>query len=444
MHKMLFPILLLTLASAVKAQTSPEDYAYRARLSETDQALQRVVLPMDVIINLTHSGLSDLAVFNFDGIQLPHAITRTPKTVIEHKLKLAFHEFDRFLQQDSKTVTTREQTQQAGSLSELQTTETIAMKSLRKNYLIELSLDDKTSNFDRIELTWAHEPAGQVLEVRVEVGNELDKMRVIKSRKSLTNQESKDLNWRSITGIPRNQKYLRLTPINEVTSFELQNVIGHYREIEAAPVQTYQLDPETSEQDGVRFYTFEFPSMVRAEAMRIVPTDANRVINGDLFAIWGKNETRKPIRIGYRQHNINADDVKPSHPIGLPRRSYQSIWFTSQAELSEPPSVELIYPQYELIFLGDDIGPYTLAWGNYEGNGEKTDLNGILKGDLKQAQQRGALVTLGTIRESGGPSRLAPQPTLPWKKWLLWTLLILAAIVTGRMALRLYREMDIV
>jgi hypothetical protein len=442
MHKILFPIILLTLASTVKAETSPEDYAYRARLSETDQALQRVVLPMGVIINLTHSGLSDLAVFNFNDIQLPHAITRTPRTVIEHNLQLAFHEFDRFLKQNSKTVTTREQTQQADSLSELQTTETIAVQSLRKDYLIELSVNDKTPNFDRIELTWAHQPTGQILEVRVEVGNELDRLRVIKSRKSLTNQESKDLNWRSIKGIPRNQKYLRLTPVNDVTSFELQSVIGHYREIEDAPVQTYQLDPETSEQDGVQFYSFEFPSKVRAEAMRIVPTDANRVINGDLFAIWGKDETRKPIRTGYRQHNISADDVKPSIPIGLPRRSYQSIWFTSRAELFEPPSVELIYPQYELIFLGDDIGPYTLAWGNYEGNSEKTDLNGILKGDLKQAQQRGALVTLGSIRESGGPSRLAPQPETPWKKWLLWTLLILAAIVTGRMAFRLYRELN--
>lgn len=442
MHKKLVALILLTLAAPVKAETSLQDYAYQARLSDSDQALQRVVLPIDVIINLTHSDLSDLAVFNISGKQLPHAITRTPKTVIEHNSQLAFHEFDRFLQQNSKTVTTREQTQQADSLTELQTTETIAVQSLRKDYLIELSVNDKTPNFDRIELTWAHEPAGQILEVRVEVGNELDKLRVIKSRKSLTNQESKDHNWRSIKGIPRNQKYLRLTPVNDVTSFELQNVIGHYREIKDAPVVTYQLDPETSQQDGVQFYTFEFPSMVWAEAIRIVPTEANQVINGDLFAIWGKDETRKPIRTGYRQHNISTDDVKPSKPIGLPRRSYQSIWFTSRAELAEPPSVELIYPQYELIFLGDDIGPYTLTWGNFEGNGEKIDLKGILKGDLKQAQQRGALVTLDSIRESGGPTRLAPQPTLPWKKWLLWTLLILAAIVTGRMAFRLYRELN--
>lgn len=441
MRKLPYPLIILLWFGAVQAQAIPEDYAYKARLDTATQALQRVELPIDVILALTRPDLADLAVFNLRNEQVPHALAHRPNTVIDHRPDLSFHEFDRYLQQNLRTVTTREQNQQENSLSELETTETVAVQSVRKDYLIELSVGDKIPNFDRIELTWNHEPAGQLLEVRVEAGNELDKLRVIKSRKSLTNQESKDLNWRSIDGIPRNKKYLRITPVNDVTRFELLSVRGHYREIEEAPVLTYQLEPVVSEEDTDRFYMFEFPSVVRAEAMRIVPTDANRVIKGDLYGIWGKAEDRRHIRTGYRQHNLRNDDVKPSKPIGLPRRNYKSIWFTTQADLSGPPGVELIYPQYELIFLGDDNGPYTLAWGNHESKGPTTDLTGILKGSLKQAQQQSELVTVGAIQESGGSSRLAPQPTLPWKKWLLWTLLILAAIVTGRMALKLYHEM---
>jgi hypothetical protein len=49
---------------------------------------------------------------------------------------------------------------------------------------------------------------------------------------------------------------------------------------------------------------------------------------------------------------------------------------------------------------------------------------------------------LAAIEESSGAARLEPQPDLPWKKWLLWTLLILVVIVTGRMAFNLYREMN--
>ncbi|MDH3634148.1 MAG: DUF3999 domain-containing protein [Gammaproteobacteria bacterium] len=441
MRKLLYPLIILLWIGSAQSQAIPEDYAYKARLGESEQTLQRVELPIDVILAVTRSDLADLAVFNFRDEPIPHALTHRPKTVIEHRPELPFHEFDRYLQQNSKTVTTRQQNQQENSLSELETTETVAVQSVRKDYLIELSVDGEIPRFDRIELTWNHEPAGQLLEVRVEAGNELDKLRVIKSRKSLTNQESKDLDWRSIKGIPRNKKYLRLTPVNEVTSFELQSVRGHYREIEEAPALTYPIEPGVTEEDTGRFYTFEFPSVVRAQAMRIAPTDANRVIKGDLYGIWGKNESRQPIRSGYRQHNLRADDVKPSKPIGLPSRGYKSIWFTTQADLIEAPRVELIYPKYEVIFLGDDNGPYTLAWGNHEIKGPTTDLTGILKGSLKQAQHQSTLVTIDAIQESGGSSRLAPQPALPWKKWLLWTLLILAAIVTGRMALKLYHEM---
>jgi hypothetical protein len=175
--------------------------------------------------------------------------------------------------------------------------------------------------------------------------------------------------------------------------------------------------------------------------MRIIPGDAESVVSGDIYATWSNAQERKR-QSGYRQHNISSDDVKPSRPIKLAHRHYDKIWFSSRADLAVLPRVELIYPQYELIFLGDGNGPYSLTWGNYESQAQIADLGGMLDGNLQQAQQRGTLVSLGSIQESGGPSRLAAQPELPWKKWLLWTLLVLGAIVTGRMAFKLYHEMN--
>jgi len=442
MCRLVYSCLLLFLTGPAGAATSQQDYVYQALLGESDQPLQRIELPLDVMLALTNANLSDLAVFNEHGKQLPHAVMRTPEAVSEHTLVLPFHEFSSFQRQNSKIVTRREQSQQAGSISELRTTETIAVESVRKDYLIELAPAADAPAFDRIELQWAHEPAGQLLELKVEVGNELDNLSVIKQRKTLTNQASEDNAWRSIDDIPHNQIYMRLSPINAVTRFELQQVRGHYRKSEQAPGLTHQKKPSLIQQEQGEFYFFEFPSEVNAESMRIIPSTPHSVIKGDLYAGSAEFDTRQRIYSGFRQHNIDDDEVRPSKPIKLPRRNLDKVWFSMNPGSTTPPLVELNYPQYEVIFLGDNYGPYTLAWGNYENKVAVTDLAGLIEGNLQQAQRRSALVSLVTIQESGGIARLTAPTELPWQKWLLWSLLLAAALVTGKMSFSLYREMN--
>jgi hypothetical protein len=434
--------LLLLSFAPVLAANNLQDYAYQTMVSQSGQQLQRVELPIEVILDLRSPELNDLAVFNIDGKALPHSIIRTPDRVTDRVLDLPFHEFDRFQRWHSKTVTTRKQSQQANTVSELETTETIAVRTMRKDYLIELATQDEAIKFDRIELEWTHEPASQLLEVRVEVGNELDQLHVIKSRKSLTNRESDDRSWRSIEQIPARYRYLRLTPVNEVTSFELRKVSGHYRKVIAAPALTHRIDPEIRTDDSGKVYSFKYPTVIHAESIRIIPAAAHSVINGDLYGTWGNLEQRKPIQFGFSQHNIGDTEIKPSQPIRLPRRLYTSLSFTTKTDLPNPPRVELLYPPYEVIFLGDDNGPYTVAWGNYEIEVRSTELSALLEGNLRDAQQRSTSVKLGVIEEAGGTARLAPQAELPWQKWLLWSLLVAAALVTGRMSLSLYREMN--
>jgi len=435
----IYLLMLLVPTLAIGAQT---DFAYQASLSEVGQPLQRVPLPLEIILDLTRADLGDIAVFNAQGKQQVHTIMRAPEPVQEISRTLLFHEFSRFMRQHSKTVTTREQNQQAGSLSELETTETVPVQTLRKDYLVELTDDESTPNFERIELQWTHEPADQILELKVEVGNALDDLRVIKRRKSLTNRDSSDISWRSIEGIPQGYRYLRLTPLNKVTHFELQRVDGHYRESVAPAKLHHHIKTERVRDDGNDYYTIAFPSQVNADAIRVIPTTSNSVINGQLYASWDKAETRVLIKRGFRQHNIESKEIRPSTSIKLSRRPYRSISFTSDVVLSQEPTIELIYPQYELLFLGDGNAPYSLAWGNHERTGPVSDLSTILQGSLQQAQQDAGLARLGAITELGGQARLTPQPALPWKKWLLWTLLILAVIVTARMASKLYREMN--
>jgi hypothetical protein len=448
MPSLLRNLCLLSLLIPTTAISAQSDFAYQASLGEVDQPLQRVPLSLEIILALTRADLGDIAVFNAQGKQQVHTIMRAPKPIREFSRTLAFHEFSRFRRQHSKTVTTREQNQQAGSLSELKTTQTVPVQTLRKDYLIELveplglADDESTPNFERIDLQWTHEPADQILELKVEAGNALDDLHVIKPRKSLTNLESSDQGWRSIEGIPSGYRYLRLTPLNNITRFELQRVDGHTREIGTAPDLRHHIKTELIVDDETGYYSIPFLSRVNADSIRIIPASSNSVITGKLYASWDDADTKVLIKGKFRQHNIENADIRPSEPIKLSSRPFRSIAFTSTVAVAEAPTIELIYPQYELLFLGDGNGPYSLAWGNHESSGPVSDLSAILQGSLQQAQQDAGLVRLGTIEESGGQARLTPQPELPWKKWLLWTLLILAVIVTARMASKLYREMN--
>jgi len=442
MPRLVAALMLSVLASQVQAAAEIQDYAFQAAISDSDQKLQRVELPLAVILDLTSPSLGDLAVFNADGKQMPHSVALTPDTVFERELELPFHKFDRFLQQQTRTVTTREQNQQQDSISELETTETIAVQSVRNDYLIELAPDGENRRFDRLELQWQHEPASQILEVRIEAGNALDRMRGIR-RKSLTNNESGDPDWRSIKSIPAGNKYLRLTPVNDVTRFELSAVTGHYREKQAAPILVHEITPELVADESGEFYFFEFPSAVAAASMRIIPGDDHSIIAGDLFASYhAEPDKRRLLERGFRQHNITDDEVKPSRHFNIERLQAANIWFSSSSALDSPPRVALGYPQYEVVFLGDGNGPYRLAWGSHATHTVSANLGELLDGSLRDTQQRGELVQLGSTGEAGGISRLSPETTLPWKKWLLWALLVLAAIVTGRMAYRLYGEMN--
>ncbi len=438
MRKTTLP-LMLTLAAAFAADASIDDFAYTATVAERDEPLQRIELPLAALLDLTREDLADIAVFNAAGKRLPHTVERAPRARRELTAELAFHEFSRFQQQQAKIVTARRQAREGDAIAELETTEAVPVQTRREELLIDLGADDDRPRYDRIELDWRHEPADQWLELTVQSGADIDALRVLHRRKRLSNHESDDPAWRSIGGIPAGHRYLLLTPTTRVASFELQRVTAYHEEIDAPPTLAHPVDVQRIDESDITWYRVDYPSVVRAARLRILPGDAHSVISGDLYATRDGVDERRLIQRGFRQHNIANAEVRPSDPIKLPDRRYAWFWFTSDAPLARMPQAVLEYPRYEVVFLGDGVRPYRLAWGNYASVAGRAELDALLDGDLRE---RGALADLGPAETAGGPARLAPQPTLPWQKWFLWALLIAVALVTGRMALALYRDMN--
>jgi hypothetical protein len=105
------------------------------------------------------------------------------------------------------------------------------------------------------------------------------------------------------------------------------------------------------------------------------------------------------------------------------------------------PVLEFGWLPHELLFVARGEGPFMLAYGSAR-LGE-ADLNQNQSGLLYQVMgaNEDALLKEAVLLPKitlGGPNRLPPEPSpLPWRKWLLWGVLVMGVGIIARMALRL-------
>ena len=431
---------LLFFCQQIHASSAINDYAFKADLTPADGQLQRLQLPMEVLLNTTRGNLADITVFDLNGNELPHMLVKTIKPDLIIQTELDFHAFDNFRLQQSKVVTTRQQNQQQGQLSEIEITEKIAAKQRVTDYLVELPQQLK---LDYLDLDWTQQPENQMLSVRLEAGSSLDDLQVIDPDKSLSNINPDESRWRRIDKLRAGHKYLRITPASHIDHFELSGITGFYRQQQSPALLSHTVEYSKVTIEDNTFLYFETPAALPAQSLRIIPGQPHSMIKADIYASSTDFEHKRQIRRGISQHNITASDIEPNKPVSLPQRGQQKYWWISlQPQSSSPPEIKLLYPQYEIIFLASDNPPFTLAWGNYQRLTNKNNLAELVKADLDKPENRGVSVSLKNIQPAGGISRLSAEQSLEWKKWVLWTLLGVAALITGRMAYRLYRDMN--
>jgi hypothetical protein len=440
--KMLLLLQLLCFSVGLShAQSGIQDFAYQAQLSASDQSLQRVELPVDVLLSLTRNDLGDVVVFDAANRLMPSWVRQKPAQFKSEQLDLEFHRFSTFREMRSKTLSTRQVQNQDNLTSERQTIETIPVQSTRHDYIIELTNRQQQPGLQHIELEWMHEPADQMLSLRVEVGKDLDQWKTLHESKSLTNRDSTKPEWTRIDSIPGAYRYIRLTSLKPVESFELLRVSGAYEYEQSIDPVWHKLSVLQSDETRDGLYHFDLPEGLRAHQIRLNPVQQESFIKGDLYASQDDFEHKVTIKRDWQQHSFNSsNDIQPSKPVQINSLSYKNWWFYSAQSLHEAPELEVAFPVYEVLFLNNGNGPFKLAWGNYDAEKPANDLLGILGSNARDTQS--VLVSLSGIQTSGGASRLHSGQGLPWFKWLLWFLLFVAVGVTGKMAYSLYRDMN--
>ncbi len=453
MNKLLLLSLALLVIIPAQAKTVFElkDYAWQSTVTASDDDLQRIDLTVDILKGMSNAQAADIAVFDANGQALPAMLRKKTSQTKAAQIDLSFHQFNREYVTGTAGKLTIDQQQvdsENNQVSRLEYEQQLAVKENRSDYIIELTDQQMQQGISDIELEWTHQPATDFLKLTIQVANDLDHWKTIQSEKNLFNEQGRKGEWVTLTQLPTQYRYIRLTPHKEISEFNLIRATGKYVTTTEAPDLIYQTDSALKEDaKHAGYYHFQQPFKVDAKGMILV-LPPGYFISGSLYGSNNGFDKKVLITSNLKQHNMS--NISYNEPFNISQYQYSDWWLKTDTELSVPVKLSFTYPAYEFYFINNQQGPFTLAWGNYEVKRFTDNLTSLLQSQGKEGYANASTVGYAKavaagyqeIQTASGITRQNKAPVMPWKTWLLWAVLLIGILITGRMAYTLFRDMN--
>jgi len=450
-------LFLLSLPVAAQALDTPlhsRDFAYGMTLEvDGDGALYALPLPEVVYRDTTRKDLGDIRIFNGYGEVVPHLLQRgESKGATQHKM-MALNFFPLYRDQpwEQKIQHIHIADDGKGTIVDIDRSAAAPEEKIGPvdSYLIDASSVEETVH--KLILDWGEVGEGFLISARVEYSNDLVHWNHLISAATLADlsYEGYHLGQHEIT-LPRQEaRYYRISwPLGEkgVLLKGLRADVVHAGDTPPRKWQTLSPDV-TAAARGI--YDFDVNGNFPVDRIKIDLPQPNTVVRVRLLS---RNDAKQPWRQRYQGvlytlqregHTLTND------PISLPDM-HDSFWRLEVEQGggglgSGMPRLEMGWIPHRLVFVARGEMPFTLAFGSASVGPEDNDISGLVHRLEQRPDERGyiKLTHAGGRFELGGEQRLQPpRPPLPWKKWLLWAVLILGVLMLAGMARGLYRQMN--
>jgi len=445
----------ITLAR-VAAANAPGDYAYVFAIETQASAgasAWRIELTPDVYRYVQDANLSDVEIFNADRKPVPMArIALEPAaTSREQRATLAVLDLPAAAAtsatSDLRLVIDRDAD---GRLRRIDAGEGARDAKPSRDWLIDASAFDHS--IDTLTLAWREPASGIVARFDVDASDDLEHWRDVASGTVLAlEQGGARLERRDIALGSVKAKYLRLRRLDDGIAIEGLGVEAHSVERGRAAPSRIWIDassaPPQADANAPKAarYDYALVAALPVETARIELRNDNALAEIELLGRavdttttpWQRVARLTAFRLRQGNEPLRNGDIELTAA-----RRLRDFRIESATTIAEAPKLVLAYRPDAFVFLAEGSGPFSLAAGSlgarrpdYPVEPALASLRATLGSDWQPP-----LAALGASKASAGDAALrAPPEPLPWRRWLLWGVLIAGAALIAALSLSLLR-----
>jgi hypothetical protein len=450
------PWLLLSLAlagSAAAVALQPKDFARQWQVlapcpqapaagTSACEGAFAVTLDESVYRQVRRADLGDIAAFNAAGEALPFgpmpAEYRAPATQWREAAWFLLPPSVLQPSEDLQLHVTR------GSDGELSLDATLKHGPAGAPQDILLDVREEERTVEALIVEPAMDSPDFSVQVAVEASDDLETWRVVEDSATLAHlrQGGQALLRSRIEFAPERTDYLRLRLLDGRVGIPARVVRLLLRE--PGPATAVQprarIAADFVRQEG-RAYVYRLPARVPVDRVDVELGDDNAISSFSVSArepgekYWAYVGQLEAFRL--RAAGVQLDNEPLD--IGATRRLEWRI--ESSTELARTPVLEFSYRPERWLLLTHGAGPYVVAAGSNSRRGGEFPLSALLgqvRGKFGRDWQP-APAALGAMQTAGGDAALSAYDPESKRTWLLWAVLLVAAVVVIAMVLRLLK-----
>jgi hypothetical protein len=444
----------LLCAGPASAAPTPDMFAQGMELEAGgDEGFYEVTLPLAVYQGVARKDLGDLRVFNSQGQIVPHALRRPAAQAMQKKTStrtVPFFPVTANAAQKAGDLTLHVERDSHGTIIDVRSADQPDTSAERRTIAFLIDAGAAAPPIDGLTLAWSDPDTDFLGQMTVEASSDLTAWRHLTTATiARLAFQGRRLQQESLTFPRQTLRYLRLTWPADQPGPALSAVTAITNE-SSAPAeperQWLAVQGVPAGGPGLQ-YAFDLKGFVPVDRVRIKPAFRNFLATARLLSA---DAPTAPLREQW-QGLVYRIDIKgqslASPDISL-RPTLHRFWLLDVADReisagAAAPTIEFGWHPDRLVFLAQGPGPFQLAYGSAVTGPAAFELDALLS--RSSLAGGGPIVPRniapGPPHPLGGEEKLHAPRSLPWKKYLLWAVLLAGVLMIGWMSVLLYRQL---